>query len=85
MRSPYVVLMETTFRWKINFWERIFSLSPAVSALRHLGSVINYVLDNREKYGTVDIVYGIPLRRRPGAVKGDPGSVDEGRGCERST
>ena len=44
--------------------------------LAPLRSVINYVLDNRENYGTVDIVYG-----SRSAVKRNPGSLDEkGRG-----
>lgn len=31
--------------------------------LAPLRSVINYVLHNRENYGTVDILYGFPFRR----------------------
>ena len=37
--------------------------------LAPLRSVINYVLDNRENYGTIDIVYGSRSADDPGAVK----------------
>ena len=43
--------------------------------LAPLRSVINYVLDNREDYGTVDIPLRLPLGRGSGCPKRDRGSV----------
>ena len=43
--------------------------------LAPLRSVINYVLHNRENYGTVDILIRFPFCRRSGSVKRDPGSL----------
>ena len=47
--------------------------------LAPLRSVINYVLDNRDDYGTVDSLR-YPFRRCSCKIKRDPGSVDE---CKR--
>ena len=50
--------------------------------LAPLRSVINYVLDNREDYGTVDILYGSRSADDLVTVKRDPGSMDESRRCQ---
>ena len=50
--------------------------------LAPLRSVINYVLDNREDYGTVDILYGSRSADDLVQLKGNPGSMDENRRCK---
>ena len=51
--------------------------------LAPLRSVINYVLHNRENYGTVDILYGSRSADDLVQLKRDPGSLAESSGCQR--
>ncbi len=49
--------------------------------LAPLRSVINYVLDNRDDYGTVDILYG-SRSADPRKTERDPGSMGKDSGCQ---
>ena len=58
MRSPCADLTEIISRWRTELKGKNLLFIAGGIGLAPLRSVINYVLDNREDYGTVDILYG---------------------------